>query len=222
LDICRRDSRILPYFDLPFQHGSAGILRAMGRRGDGETYLRLIAEIRGALPDAALRSTFLTGFPGETEEDFRRLLEFQTRADLDWLGVFAYSREENTPAYSMKGRVPGKIAEQRKLIVEEQQTGISEKRMDRFVGRVMEALVEESLDLRSIDLQSTDPQAIDLQGAGLRSADQHYLYLGRLYCQAPEVDGLTTLRSGRPLAPGTFVRGRISGRTGFDLEMDLS
>jgi ribosomal protein S12 methylthiotransferase len=212
LDICRRDSRILPYFDLPFQHGSARILRAMGRRGDGETYLRLIAEIRDALPDAALRSTFLTGFPGETEEDFRRLLEFQARADLDWLGVFAYSREENTPAYSMQGRVPGKIADERKIALEEQQTGISEKRMDRFVGRVMEALVEEAVDLRSIDAPSIAPQ----------SADQPYLYLGRLYCQAPEVDGLTTLRSGRPLAPGTFVRGRISGRTGFDLEMDLS
>ncbi|MDR1249822.1 MAG: 30S ribosomal protein S12 methylthiotransferase RimO [Treponema sp.] len=212
LDICRRDSRILPYFDLPFQHGSAGILRAMGRRGDGEAYLRLIAEIRDALPDAALRSTFLTGFPGETEEDFRRLLDFQARADLDWLGVFAYSREENTPACSMKGQVSGKIADQRKTIVEEQQTGISEKRMDRFVGRVMEALVEEAVD----------PLSIGLQPAGLQRGDQEHLYLGRLYCQAPEVDGLVTLRSGRPLVPGTFVRGRISARTGFDLEMDLS
>jgi ribosomal protein S12 methylthiotransferase len=211
LDICRRDSRILPYFDLPFQHGSAGMLRAMGRRGDGEAYLRLIAEIRGALPDAAIRSTFLTGFPGETEEDFRRLLDFQARAELDWLGVFAYSREEDTPAYSMKDQVPGEIAEQRKIILEEQQTGISEKRMDRFVGRVMEALVEEAVDPQSIGLRSVDR----------RSADQQCLCLGRLYCQAPEVDGLAILRSGRPLVPGTFVRGRISARTGFDLEMDI-
>ncbi|MDR1248619.1 MAG: 30S ribosomal protein S12 methylthiotransferase RimO [Treponema sp.] len=202
LDICRRDSRILPYFDLPFQHGSAGILRAMGRRGDGETYLRLIAEIRDALPDAVIRSTFLTGFPGETGEDFRRLLDFQLRADLDWLGVFAYSREEHTPAYSMPRRVPGKTAEQRKTTLEARQTGISEKRMDRFVGRSMEALVEEAVDTQS--------------------ADQEHLYLGRLYCQAPEVDGLVTLRSARPLVPGTFVRGRISARTGFDLEMDVS
>jgi ribosomal protein S12 methylthiotransferase len=206
LDICRRDSRFLPYFDLPFQHGSAGMLRAMGRRGDPERQLRLIAEIRSALPDAAIRSTFLTGFPGETDEDFRQLLDFQARAELDWLGVFVYSREEDTPAYSMKGRVPKKIAAQRKAIVEERQIGITEQRMDRFVGRSMEALVEEALDLSPADLRSTD---------------QERFYLGRLYCQAPEVDGSVVLRSGKPLAAGTFVHGRIIARTGFDLEMRI-
>jgi ribosomal protein S12 methylthiotransferase len=202
LDLCRRDSRFLPYFDLPFQHGSAGILRAMGRRGDPESYLRLIAGIRGALPDAVIRSTFLTGFPGETEEDFRQLLEFQARAELDWLGVFAYSREEDTPAYAMKGRVPRKIAAQRKAVIEERQTGISEKRMDRFVGRSLEALVEEPLDL--------PPGA----------SEGERLYLGRLYCQAPEVDGSVILRSAKPLAAGSFVQGQIIARRGFDLEMN--
>jgi ribosomal protein S12 methylthiotransferase len=202
LDLCRRDSRFLPYFDLPFQHGSAGMLRSMGRRGDPDRYLRLIAEIRNALPDAAIRSTFLTGFPGETDEDFRLLLDFQARAELDWLGVFAYSREEDTPAHSMKGRVPRKIAARRKTIVEERQTAISEKRMDRFVGRVMEALVEEALDTPA--------------------AGQERLYLGRLYCQAPEVDGVVVLRSGKPLVAGTFAQGRIAARRGFDLEMILS
>jgi ribosomal protein S12 methylthiotransferase len=206
LDFCRRDSRFLPYFDLPFQHGSAGILRAMGRRGNPDRYLSLIAEIRAALPDAAIRSTFLTGFPGETGEDFRRLLDFQARAELDWLGVFAYSREEGTPAYSMKGRVSGKTAAQRKAIVEDQQIPISEKRINRFVGRVMEALVEEALPI-----PAADPV----------SAGQEYICLGRLCCQAPEVDGVVVLRSGRPLAAGTFVRGRIAARTGFDLEMIL-
>ncbi|MDR0596995.1 MAG: 30S ribosomal protein S12 methylthiotransferase RimO [Treponema sp.] len=199
LDLCRRDSRFLPYFDLPFQHGSAGTLRAMGRRGDPDSYLRLIAGIRAALPYAVIRSTILTGFPGETGGDFRRLLDFQARSDLDWLGVFAYSREEGTPAYSMKARVPGKIAARRKAVVEYQQTAISEKRMDRFVGRSMEALVEEAVDL----------------------AGRESVYLGRLYCQAPEVDGITVLRSGKPLVPGTFVRGRIVARRGFDLDMIL-
>ena len=206
LDLCRRDSRILPYFDLPFQHGSSRILRAMGRQGDPERYLGLVAEIRGALPDAVIRSTFLTGFPGESDGDFRQLLEFQTRADLDWLGVFAWSREEGTPAYSMQGRVPAKTAARRKALVEERQTGISERRMDRFVGRSMEALVEEALDLRP-----ADP----------RAGDGERLYLGRLYCQAPEVDGAVVLRSARPLQAGTFVRGRITARTGFDVEMNV-
>jgi ribosomal protein S12 methylthiotransferase len=201
LDICRRDSRILPYFDLPFQHGSPRILRAMGRQGDPERYLSLIAEIRGALPDAVIRSTFLTGFPGETGGDLRQLLDFQDQAELDWLGVFAWSREEGTPAYSMEGRVPPQVAARRKARIEERQTAISKKRMDRFVGRPMEALVEEALDLQS--------------------TDQERVYLGRLYCQAPEVDGVVILRSGKPLAAGTFARGRISARTGFDLEMLL-
>jgi ribosomal protein S12 methylthiotransferase len=206
LDICRGDSRILPYFDLPFQHGSAGMLRSMGRRGTAETYLRLITGIRSALPEAVIRSTFLTGFPGETAGDFRQLLDFQERADLDWLGAFAYSREEDTPAYSMAGQVPPKIAARRKARVEEQQTGISEKRMDRFVGRVLEALVEEAVE--------SDP-------AGPPSTDRERLYLGRAYCQAPEVDGLVVLRSPAPLVPGTFVTGRIIARTGFDLEMSV-
>jgi ribosomal protein S12 methylthiotransferase len=184
----------------------------MGRRGNPEAYLALIADIRAALPDAVIRSTFLTGFPGETDGDFRQLLEFQARAELDWLGVFAYSREENTPAYSMQGRVPGKIANQRKTIVEERQTFISEKRMDRFVGRSLEALVEEAVDLPSLDLRSMDSA----------SCNQERIYLGRLYCQAPEVDGSLVLRSGKSLTPGTFVQGRILARKGFDLEMDVS
>jgi ribosomal protein S12 methylthiotransferase len=201
LDLCRRDSRFLPYFDLPFQHGSPGMLRAMGRRGDPEGYLRLIAGIRASLPDAVIRSTFLTGFPGETGDDFHRLLDFQARAELDWLGVFAYSREEDTPAYSMKGRVPRKTAARRKAILEERQTALSEKRMDRFVGRSLDALVEAPLDLPPGDARG------------------EYFYLGRLYCQAPEVDGAAILRSGKPLAAGTFAHGRVSARRGFDLEM---
>jgi ribosomal protein S12 methylthiotransferase len=203
LEICRRDARFLPYFDLPFQHGSAKILRAMNRRQDADAYRALIAEIRGSLPDAVIRSTFLTGFPGETEEDFRELLEFQAQAELDWLGVFTYSREEDTPAYSLKPRVPRKAAAGRKALLEERQTAITEGRMDRFVGRTLEALVEEALDSRSADGE-----------AGL--------YLGRLYCQAPEVDGSAVIRSDKPLTPGTFIQGRVFGRAGFDLEVTPS
>jgi ribosomal protein S12 methylthiotransferase len=194
LEICRRDKRFLPYFDLPFQHGSAKILRAMNRRLAPGACLSLLGEIRGMLPDAVIRSTFLTGFPGETEEDFRELLDFQARAELDWVGVFAYSREEDTPAYNMRGRVSGKTAVRRKTMIEEQQTGITERRMDRFIGRTLECLVEETVD----------------EGG---------LYLGRLYCQAPEVDGSTVIRSDRPLTPGTFVQGRVFARSGFDLEL---
>ncbi|MFA6506359.1 MAG: 30S ribosomal protein S12 methylthiotransferase RimO, partial [Treponemataceae bacterium] len=105
LETCARDPRILPYFDLPFQHASERILRAMNRSGDAQTYLKLIADIRAALPEATIRSTFLVGFPGETEEDFNALLDFQRKACIDWLGAFTYSREEGTVAYDMRGRV---------------------------------------------------------------------------------------------------------------------
>ncbi|GHV27625.1 ribosomal protein S12 methylthiotransferase RimO [Spirochaetia bacterium] len=195
LEICRRDKRFLPYFDLPFQHGSAKILRAMNRRLDAAAYLSLINDIRRTLPDAVIRSTFLTGFPGETEEDFRKLLDFQARAELDWLGVFTYSREEDTPAYDMKPRVSKRTAAQRKTLIEEQQTAITEGRMDRFIGQTLEVLVEETVD------------------------EEEGLYLGRLYCQAPEVDGSAVIRSDRPLLPGAFIQGRVFGRAGFDLEV---
>jgi ribosomal protein S12 methylthiotransferase len=194
LDIMARDRRFLPYFDIPFQHGSAKILALMNRRGGAETYLGLIAAIRARLPAAVIRSTFMTGFPGETEEDFAALLDFQEKARLDWLGCFAWSREEDTPAWAMKNRVPKKTALARKAILEERQTPITEKNMDRFTGGVYDALVEEKIEDR--------------------------LYLGRLYCQAPEVDGSAVIRCGDGrLEPGTFAPGRVFARTGFDLQV---
>lgn len=197
LDIMERDKRFLPYFDLPFQHGSEKILAAMNRRGNAAAYLSLIETIRSRLPDAVIRSTFLLGFPGEADEDFRALLDFQDKAQLDWLGCFTYSREEDTPAYAMKNRVSKKLAAERKRMVEERQISITEKQMDRFVGREFDVLVEEAVD------------------------EEDGLYLGRLFCQAPEVDGAAVINSDRNLAPGAFVRGRVTGRAGFDLEVVL-
>jgi ribosomal protein S12 methylthiotransferase len=194
LPICKRDPRILPYFDLPFQHASERILRLMNRRGNAQIYLDLLAAIRKELPDATIRSTFLVGFPGETEEDMQILLDFQQQAQLDWLGVFTYSREEDTPAYSMKGRVPKKVAEGRKQQIEAAQIPITESRMDRFVGKTVPVLVEERVE------------------------NEDGLYLGRTLCQAPEVDGATVLSSDRNLTPGTFVSAKVFSRAGFDLD----
>jgi ribosomal protein S12 methylthiotransferase len=198
LDTMARDRRFLPYFDIPFQHGSAKILAAMNRRGNAATYLRLIGAIRERLPGAVIRSTLMTGFPGETEEDFAALLDFQEKARLDWLGCFAWSREEDTPAYAMKNRVPKKLAEDRKRFIEERQIPITEKNMDRFAGQELDVLVEEKIE------------------------GEEGLYLGRLYCQAPEVDGAAVIRGEddrRLLEPGTFVSGRVFARTGFDLQV---
>ncbi|MDR3147045.1 MAG: 30S ribosomal protein S12 methylthiotransferase RimO, partial [Treponema sp.] len=185
LEIMARDPRLLPYFDIPLQHASAPLLRAMNRRGDGDRYLDLIRGIRAALPAAVIRSTFLVGFPGESEDDFKRLLDFQEQAALDWAGCFSYSREEHTPAYAMGKRVPRSLAAKRQGILEERQQTISEGRMERFVGQELEVLIEEHF------------KTPDDEGLGSGGADNGAtgLYLGRAYCQAPEVDGVCLVLS---------------------------
>ncbi|MDR2553154.1 MAG: 30S ribosomal protein S12 methylthiotransferase RimO [Treponema sp.] len=209
LPVLQGDSRLLPYFDIPFQHASRPLLARMNRRGDAETYLRLLENIRAVLPGAVFRSTFLTGFPGETDEDLARLLDFQERARFDWLGVFTYSREEGTAAWSMKDRVPKKTAAFRKRLIEERQIPITEERMNRFTGQTMDVLIEEAMS----------PSLAE------------GLWLGRLFCQAPEVDGAAVIRHNGPpdlsgefpgnLEPGMLISGRVTARAGFDLEVKV-
>jgi ribosomal protein S12 methylthiotransferase len=194
LDVVAADARFLPYFDLPFQHASPGILRAMGRRGDPDRNLALVSEIRGRLPRAAIRSTFLLGFPGETDADFAELLDFQDRARLDWVGAFTYSREEDTPAYSMAGKVTKAAAARRKAELEARQVPITERALDARVGTTLDVLVEEQVEGEDMSI-------------------------GRGFLQAPDVDGLVVLR--RRCAPGTTARARITRRNGVDLEAEI-
>jgi ribosomal protein S12 methylthiotransferase len=193
LDLIAADPRFLPYFDLPFQHAAPGILRAMGRRGEPDRNLALVSEIRSRLPLAAIRSTFLLGFPGETDADFARLLEFQDAARLDWVGAFTYSREEDTPAYSMGGKVTKAAAARRKAELETRQVPITERALDARVGTTLDVLVEEEVEGEDMSI-------------------------GRGYLQAPDVDGLVVLRGRRP--PGTVARARITRRNGVDLEAE--
>ncbi|MCL2127300.1 MAG: 30S ribosomal protein S12 methylthiotransferase RimO [Treponema sp.] len=197
LDLMERDPRFLPYFDIPFQHASQKILSAMNRRGTSEKYLELAETVRKRLPASVIRSTFLLGFPGETEEDFSSLLDFQEKLSPDWLGCITFSREEGTPAYAMKGRVPKKTAAARKREIEERQTAITGKRMDRFTGRELDVLLEERID--------------------------NY-WLGRLYCHAPEVDGAAVIAGPeRPgVKAGEIAPCRVIARRGFDLEIQLT
>jgi len=194
LPIIRRGSKIAPYFDLPFQHASPALLARMNRRGSPEAYLELIANIRRELPEAMIRSTFLVGFPGETEEDFQTLLKFQRDAALDWLGAFDYSREENTPAYDMKPRVTRATARARKAAIEEAQVSITSERLARFVGTEDTFVVEETFD-------------------------HDELSIARGWMQAPEVDGVTLINA--KLAPGTLVRARIVSVNGVDFNAVL-
>jgi ribosomal protein S12 methylthiotransferase len=139
----------------------------------------------------------MTGFPSETDEDFEALLDFQKQASLDWAGFFVYSREEDTPAFSMKPRVSKKLALQRKQMLEEAQVPITEKQMDRFEGRDFNVLVEEKVE------------------------GEEGLWLGRLPCQAPDVDGSTVISCDGELALGSLVKGRLFNRAGFDLEVKV-
>ena len=201
LDIIKKDKRFLPYFDLPFQHGSEKILRLMNRKGSAEQYLGLIKTIRSSLPESIIRSTFLTGFPGETDEDFEALTAFQKKAELDWAGCFAYSREEDTPAFSMKKHVSKKTALLRKKIFEENQTLITQQKLDGFIncfkGQNLKLLVEEKIE------------------------GEEGFWLGRLYCQAPEVDSLAVILSDKELKTGAFYNGRVLERRGLDIKVQV-
>ena len=197
LPVMQRDPRFLPYFDIPFQHASARILSLMGRTGSADQYLELIEKIRTQVPDAILRSTFLTGFPTETTADFTELCRFQQTAALDWAGVFSYSQEEGTRAFAMEQRPSGKLARQRALLLEQNQQPITEKRMERWAGKTLDVLVEETID------------------------GEDGLYIGRAYLHAPEVDGAVVLESETPLAPGSIVTALVRARSGFDLHCQL-
>lgn len=196
LDIVAEEKRILPYFDIPFQHAAGVILSRMGRRGSSTEYLDLVAAIRSKIPESVIRSTFLIGFPGETVIHRRELLDFQSKASLDWVGTFIYSREEDTRAYSMRGSFGHRFAQpaaaklKRKL--ELKQTDITERQMNRFVGLNMDILIEERIEAES-------------------------MALGRAYLHAPEVDGSIVVLSDK-VSPGKFIKCRIIRRNGIDLE----
>ncbi len=195
-EICRKDKRIIPYFDIPFQHASEKILRKMGRKGNMNSYLDLVKEIRENIENAVIRSTFLLGFPGETSSDLKILEGFIKEAELDWAGFFIYSREEGTRAYNYSNPVSryfsisraGKIRKR----LESLQTSSSEKRLARFTGKDIRVIVEEKVEGED-------------------------LYLCRGYMNAPDIDGLVVLH-GEKLSPGDIVDCRVVRVNNLDLE----
>ncbi len=188
--------KILPYFDIPFQHAAVPVLRGMGRTGDRETYVQLVRSIRDVLPQAQIRSTIMLGFPGEGQEEFDELMRFINEAQLDWVGSFLYSREEDTPAWKMRNaKEHAKAAKQAALWqqqLQDVQQEITTNRLQRFVGNEYDVLIEELVEGED-------------------------LAIGRIYAQAPEVDGLTVVM-GRGLHAGDVVRCGITRVNGVDLE----
>lgn len=179
--------KVVPYFDLSFQHASESLLRSMRRFGDGEKFLHLIKEIRILSPEAGIRSNVIVGFPGESDEDYQALVNFLSAADLDAVGVFGYSDEDNTEALDLPGKVDAEVIAQRveglSMLVDEL---VSERAHNR-IGEEVSVLIEDS------DLQE-----------------------GRAAHQGPEVDGTTTLL-GNDCAIGQYVNARVVDSFGADL-----
>jgi ribosomal protein S12 methylthiotransferase len=186
------EERFCSYLDMPLQHSHPEMLSAMRRGGKRERYLRLLARARELAPDVALRSTFIVGFPGETEEHFEDLLDFVREARFDHLGGFVYSPEEGTPAAELGSRVPRGVARRRYERLLEVQKPISLARRKRLEGRVLEVLVE-----------GTHPET-------------EHLLRGRHQGQAPDIDGCVLINDG--LAPaGTLARVEITQGFADDL-----
>ncbi len=192
LALMARETRIVPYLDLPFQHVSDHVLQAMNRQYRKEDIERLVAKIREYLPECALRSTMLVGFPGETEKDVSLLIDFLERRHLDHVGVFQYQDEPGCAAYRLANKVGGEEKEERYARVMKTQARISADNIKRFVGQVEPVLVE-----------------------GL-STETELLLEGRTRFQAPDIDGCVYIAAGRA-NPGDIVSVRITEAHTYDL-----
>jgi len=188
---------VCDYFDIPFQHASKSVLRRMGRPGDVERYCELIASIRSRSPGAALRTTVMVGYPGETEQDFEELVRFVEKIRFDWLGAFRYSQEEGTKAALLGGNVQPDIARARYDTILNLQDAIEASRVRRRIGREFECVIDGESDIAGYDLR------------------------GRSYMEAPVVDGSIYIKrataAGAVAAPGDFTKATITGQEGLDL-----
>lgn len=184
------DGRILPYLDVPFQHGSPRILKLMKRPAAAENTLERIHRWREICPDLAIRSTFIVGFPGETDEDFEVLLDFLQKAQLDRVGCFTYSPVEGARANAIEGAVPEHVKQERWNAFMETQAEISSARLRSKIGTIQEVLVDE----------------INEHGAIARSK-----------ADAPEIDGVVHIPDGQELMPGMLIEVEIDGADDYDL-----
>lgn len=185
---------ILPYLDVPFQHASPRILKAMKRPASAENTLERIRAWRSICPDLTLRSTFITGFPGETEEDFEALLGFLEEAQLDRVGAFAYSPVEGAAANALPDPVPDEVREERRARLMAFQEDISTQRLEQKIGREITVLVDE----------------VDEDGALARSSGD-----------APDIDGLVVIPNGQHLPVGEFAQVRVTDCDVHDLYAEL-
>lgn len=224
LPVMAANTRFFPYFDIPFQAGEETLLRSMNRRGNPDAYLRLVADIRNAFTEspygmAVLRTTFLVGFPRETDETFEKTARFLASLRSVWSGAFIWSREEGTAAADYPRAPAKKIAQKRLDTLLEIQRRMTPEELAFFVGKRVEVLVEELIPLSDEEVAESEKNGIP----------PSRLALARAWFQAPEVDGSVVLQfdegsrdsRGNPVAPGSVVEALIMQVNGVDVEAVL-
>ncbi|MCC8027464.1 MAG: 30S ribosomal protein S12 methylthiotransferase RimO [Clostridium sp.] len=192
IETIRTEDKVCNYLDIPIQHASDKILKRMGRRTHKEELKERIRKLREEIPDIALRTTLISGFPGETESDHEELMDFVNEMEFERLGVFAYSAEEDTPAFSYPNQVPQELKEERRDEIMELQQDIAFEHCEKMVGRILTVLIEGKV---------VDEPA----------------YVGRTYMDAPNVDGLIFVNGDVELMSGDFVKVKVTGAAEYDL-----
>ena len=192
IETIKTEEKVCNYLDIPIQHASDAVLKRMGRRTNNKEIRELIAKLRREIPDIALRTTLISGFPGETEEDHEILMQFVDDMEFDRLGVFAYSPEEDTPAFSFENQVPDEVKQDRRDEIMELQQEIAFEKSEAMKGRTLEVMIEGKV------------------------ADEN-AYVGRTYMDSPNVDGLIFVNTGLSLMSGDFLKVRVTGASEYDL-----
>jgi len=196
LEVLAKYPRLCRYIDVPLQHASSSVLKRMKRGGSAEIFLKLVAKIRQTVPGVTLRTSFIVGFPGETEEDFQQLCDFVTAAQFDWLGVFAYSDEEGSPAFHLGDKVPPREIERRRRKLMQLQKRISRRLRKQWIGREIDVVLEG------------------------QSEETELLWEARTPAHAPEIDGKVFINDfGENESPqvGSFHRAIVEEAHDYDL-----
>ena len=193
----KEEKKICHYLDLPIQHASDRILKRMGRRTSKAQLVGIITKLRREIPDIVLRTSLITGFPGETEEDHQELREFVDEMEFDRLGVFTYSPEEGTPAETMEGQVPEELKEERRDEIMDLQQEISLEKGNNRIGQELLVMIEGKVSGESA-------------------------YIGRTYGDAPKVDGYMFVQTGELLVTGDFAKVKVTGAMEYDLIGELA
>ncbi|MEG0997600.1 MAG: 30S ribosomal protein S12 methylthiotransferase RimO [Clostridiales bacterium] len=198
LELISREEKICTYLDIPMQHSEDGVLKAMGRPERKDKLIKLLKQIRTINADFVIRSTFIVGFPGETQEDFMGLCEFLQEAKLDWVGVFPYSKEEDTVAGAMPNQIPEDIKEYRYNYIMSLLTRYSAHNLEKWQNKTILVIIEGKLDVND-------------------EYSKGYQYVARASFQAPDVDGMVYVKTNKSHNPGDAIKVTVVSTDIYDL-----